>query len=297
MKIGVDWGGTKIEAVLINSSDGAEINRLRVDSPQDDYEAIIKGVVDLIKKISTSYENFTVGIGMPGSLHPETGLVQVSNTKALENKPVKKDLESMLGYEVKIANDADCLALSEAIDGAGIGYSSVFAVILGTGVGAGYVVDEKLIEGPNKLTGEWGQNPIPGPMDDYEKGIKRHCGRIGAIEVFISGPGLEQYYEHLKGTKISSREIISLYRENDKLASTVMDNYFERVARSFSTFINILDPEVIVCGGGMSDIPELYDEIPKRIIPYIASDFFLTPIVKAQHGNSSGVRGAAFLWD
>jgi len=297
MKIGVDWGGTKIEAVLINSSDGAEINRLRVDSPQDDYEAIIKGVVDLIKKISASYENFTVGIGMPGSLHPETGLVQVSNTKALENKPVKKDLESMLGYEVKIANDADCLALSEAIDGAGKGYSSVFAVILGTGVGAGYVVDEKLIEGPNKLTGEWGQNPIPGPMDDYEKGIKRHCGRIGAIEVFISGPGLEQYYEHLKGTKISSREIISLYRENDKLASTVMDNYFERVTRSFSTFINILDPEVIVCGGGMSDIPELYDEIPKRIIPYIASDFFLTPIVKAQHGNSSGVRGAAFLWD
>ena len=297
MKIGVDWGGTKIEAVLINSSDGAEINRLRVDSPQDDYEAIIKSVVDLIKKISTSYENFTVGIGMPGSLHPETGLVQVSNTKALENKPVKKDLESMLGYEVKIANDADCLALSEAIDGAGKGYSSVFAVILGTGVGAGYVVDEKLIEGPNKLTGEWGQNPIPGPMDDYEKRIKRHCGRIGAIEVFISGPGLAQYYEHLKGTKISSREIISLYRENDKLASTVMDNYFERVARSFSTFINILDPEVIVCGGGMSDIPELYDEIPKRIIPYIASDFFLTPIVKAQHGNSSGVRGAAFLWD
>lgn len=297
MKIGVDWGGTKIEAVLINSSDGAEINRLRVDSPQDDYEAIIKGVVDLIKKISASYENFTVGIGMPGSLHPETGLVQVSNTKALENKPVKKDLESMLGYEVKIANDADCLALSEAIDGAGKGYSSVFAVILGTGVGAGYVVDEKLIEGPNKLTGEWGQNPIPGPMDDYEKGIKRHCGRIGAIEVFISGPGLEQYYEHLKGKRVSSREIISLYRENDKLASTVMDNYFERVARSFSTFINILDPEVIVCGGGMSDIPELYDEIPKRIIPYIASDFFLTPIVKAQHGNSSGVRGAAFLWD
>ena len=297
MKIGVDWGGTKIEAVLINSSDGAEINRLRVDSPQDDYEAIIKGVVDLIKKISASYKNFTVGIGMPGSLHPETGLVQVSNTKALENKPVKKDLESMLGYEVKIANDADCLALSEAIDGAGKGYSSVFAVILGTGVGAGYVVDEKLIEGPNKLTGEWGQNPIPGPMDDYEKGIKRHCGRIGAIEVFISGPGLEQYYEHLKGKRVSSREIISLYRENDKLASTVMDNYFERVARSFSTFINILDPEVIVCGGGMSDIPELYDEIPKRIIPYIASDFFLTPIVKAQHGNSSGVRGAAFLWD
>src|SRR5210317_2111744 len=297
MKVGIDWGGTKIEGIVLDPITGKELIRKRVDAPKDNYNEIINTVYKLITDISSDYKEFTVGIGMPGSLHPETGLVQVSNTKALEGQPVKKDLESMLGYEVKIANDADCLALSEAIDGAGKGYSSVFAVILGTGVGAGYVIDEKLIEGPNKLTGEWGQNPIPGPMDDYEKGIKRHCGRIGAIEVFISGPGLEQYYEHLKGTKIPSREIISLYRENDKLASTVMDNYFERVTRSFSTFINILDPEVIVCGGGMSDIPELYDEIPKRIIPYIASDVFLTPIVKATHGNSSGVRGAAFLWD
>jgi len=243
MKIGVDWGGTKIEAVLINGQDKSEVNRIRIDSPQDNYEKIIQSIVNLINEISSPIEDFSVGIGMPGSLHPETGLVQVSNSKVLENKPVKSDLEAALGYEIKIANDADCLALSEAIDGAGKDHNSVFAVIMGTGVGAGYVVDKKLIEGPNKLTGEWGQNPIPGPMDEYENTIKRHCGRIGAIEVFISGPGLEQYYEFLSNNKLSSREIISLYREQDETALIVMNDYFERVARSFSSFINILDPE------------------------------------------------------
>ena len=296
MKIGVDWGGTKIEAVAIDPVDGSEIKRTRIDAPQDDYEKLILSVVNLVNQISEPFKNFTVGVGMPGSLHPQTGLVQVSNTKILENKPVKADLEQALGYEIKIANDADCLALSEAVDGAGKNQKQVFAVILGTGVGAGYVVNKELIEGPNKLTGEWGQNPIPGPMDEYERSIKRHCGRVGAIEMFISGPGLEQHYDFLSGKKITSKEIVKLYREQDETASLVMDNYFERVARSFSSFVNILDPEIIVCGGGMSDIDELYDEIPKRIIPYLASDFFLTPIVKAMHGNSSGVRGAAFLW-
>ena len=296
MKIGVDWGGTKIEAVVIDPIDGSEIKRTRIDAPQNDYEKIILSVVNLVNQISEPFKNFTVGVGMPGSLHPQTGLVQVSNTKILENKPVKADLEQALGYEIIIANDADCLALSEAVDGAGKNQKQVFAVILGTGVGAGYVVNKELIEGPNKLTGEWGQNPIPGPMDEYERSIKRHCGRVGAIEMFISGPGLEQHYDFLSGKKITSKEIVKLYREQDETASLVMDNYFERVARSFSSFVNILDPEIIVCGGGMSDIDELYDEIPKRIIPYLASDFFLTPIVKAIHGNSSGVRGAAFLW-
>ena len=296
MKIGVDWGGTKIEAVAIDPVDGSEIKRTRIDAPQDDYGKLILSLVNLVNQISEPFKNFTVGVGMPGSLHPQTGLVQVSNTKILENKPVKADLEQALGYEIKIANDADCLALSEAVDGAGKNQNQVFAVILGTGVGAGYVVNKELIEGPNKLTGEWGQNPIPGPMDEYEKTIKRHCGRVGAIEVFISGPGLEQHYDFLSGKKINSKEIVKLYREKDETASIAMDNYFERVARSFSSFVNILDPEIIVCGGGMSDIDEIYDEIPKRIIPYLASDFFLTPIVKAMHGNSSGVRGAAFLW-
>tara|TARA_Y100001970_G_C14151021_1_gene812720 strand:- start:656 stop:1549 length:894 start_codon:yes stop_codon:yes gene_type:complete len=296
MKIGIDWGGTKIEAIGIDSKDGSEKNRIRIDSPKDNYKEIISAVAHLVKEITIDEKDFTVGIGMPGSLHPDTGLVQVSNTKALENMPVKKDIEKELGFEVKIANDADCLALSEAIDGAGKNYKTVFAVILGTGVGAGYVVNKELVEGPNKLSGEWGQNPIPGPMDDYEKTIKRHCGRIGAIEMFISGPGLENHYKYKSGRSLNSREIIDLYRVNDELAIQVMDEYFERTARSFSTFINILDPEVIVCGGGMSEVDELYDEVPNRIIPYIASNFFSTPIVKAEHGSSSGVRGAAYLW-
>ena len=297
MKIGVDWGGTKIEAIAIDPNSGSETNRLRVDSPKDNYEEIIDKVVWLINEITKGIPSFTVGIGMPGSIHPETNLVQVSNTKALENKPVKMDIENQLGYDIKIANDADCLALSEAIDGAGSEHNSVFAVILGTGVGAGYSVNKQIIVGPNKLTGEWGQNPIPGPMDDYEKSIKRHCGRIGAIEVFLSGPGLENHFNFISKAKKTSREIVSLYEENDPIATDVMDVYFERIARSFSSFVNILDPDIIVCGGGMSEIDDIYSEVPKRIIPYIASNFFLTPIVKATHGSSSGVRGAAHLWN
>ena len=297
MKIGIDWGGTKIEAIAIDPLNGEELNRIRIDSPKNNYEEIISKVAGLIKEISNGSSNFTVGIGMPGSIHPKTNLVQVSNTKALENKSVKEDLETKLGYEIKIANDADCLALSEAIDGAGEKYKSVFAVILGTGVGAGYSLNKQIVIGPNRLTGEWGQNPIPGPMDDYEKSIKRHCGRVGAIEVFISGPGLENHYGFLTNTKKSSREIVSLFKEGESDAKKAMDIYFERIARSFSTFVNILDPDVIVCGGGMSEIDNIYEEIPKRIVPYIASNYFLTPIVKAKHGSSSGVRGAAHLWD
>ena len=296
MKIGLDWGGTKLEAVALDPITNEELVRNRIDSPKDDYQKILNAVCALISDTAGQTKDITVGIGMPGSLHPKTGLVQVSNTKALEGQDVKTDLEKKLGHDVRIANDADCLALSEAIDGSGKDFNSVFAVILGTGVGAGYVVDKQLIVGPNKLTGEWGQNPIPGPMDEYEKSVKRHCGRVGAIEVFLSGPGLENWYEFSTGNKNNSREVINLFREGDSEAVELMDKYFERTARAFSTFINILDPDVVVLGGGMSDIDELYQEIPRKIIPYLASDIFLTPIVKAKHGSSSGVRGAAHLW-
>ena len=296
MKIGLDWGGTKLEAIALDPVTNEELDRNRIDSPQDDYPKIIDAVCNLILDTANNEKDITVGIGMPGSLHPETGLVQVSNTKVLEGKDVKKDLETKLGIEIKFANDADCLALSEAIDGAGRDYSSVFAVILGTGVGAGYVVGKQLLVGPNKLTGEWGQNPIPGPMDEYEKSIKRHCGRVGAIEVFLSGPGLENWYEFKTNRKITSRDVVQLYRDGDTEAMEIMNKYFERTARAFSSFVNILDPDVIVCGGGMSEIEEIYEILPEKIIPYIASDIFLTPIVKAKHGASSGVRGAAHLW-
>jgi fructokinase len=296
MKIGLDWGGTKLEAIALDPLTNEEIVRNRVDSPKDNYQKIIDTVYNLILETAGKEKNITVGIGMPGSLHPKTGLVQVSNTKALEGQDVKNDIEAKLGFEVKIANDADCLALSEAVDGAGKDYNSVFAVILGTGVGAGYVIEKKLISGPNKLTGEWGQNPIPGPMDEYEKSVKRHCGRVGAIEVFLSGPGLENWYEFKTNNKKSSRDIVELYRNENNIALEIMDTYFERTARAFSSFVNILDPDVIVCGGGMSEINEIYDILPEKIIPYLASDIFLTPIIKAKHGSSSGVRGAAHLW-
>ena len=296
MKIGLDWGGTKLVAIALDPITNEELARNRIDSPKDDYQKILSTVCNLITDTAGQTKDITVGIGMPGSLHPKTGLVQVSNTKALEGKDVKTDIEKKLGIEVKIANDADCLALSEAIDGAGKNYNSVFAVIMGTGVGAGYVVDKQLVVGPNKLTGEWGQNPIPGPMDDYEKSMKRHCGRIGAIEVFLSGPGLENWFEYTSGIKKNSREVVNLFKNGDKVAVEVMKKYFERTARAFSTFVNILDPDVIVCGGGMSEIDEIYSELPQLIIPYLASDIFLTPVTKAEHGASSGVRGAAHLW-
>ena len=296
MKIGLDWGGTKLEAIALDPVTNEELARNRIDSPKDDYPKIIDAVYNLILDTANNEKEITVGIGMPGSLHPETGLVQVSNTKALEGRDVKKDLETKLGLEIKFANDADCLALSEAIDGAGKEFNSVFAVIIGTGVGAGYVVGKQLIVGPNKLTGEWGQNPIPGPMDEYERSVKRHCGRVGAIEVFLSGPGLENWYEFLTGTQKTSREVVELYRSGNDAATETMDKYFERTAKAFSTFVNTIDPDVIVCGGGMSDVDEIYKEIPERIIPYLASDIFLTPVLKAKHGSSSGVRGAAHLW-
>ena len=296
MKIGLDWGGTKLEAIALDPATNEELARNRIDSPKDDYPKIIDAVYNLILDTANNEKEITVGIGMPGSLHPETGLVQVSNTKALEGRDVKKDLETKLGLEIKFANDADCLALSEAIDGAGKEFNTVFAVIIGTGVGAGYVVGKQLIVGPNKLTGEWGQNPIPGPMDEYERSVKRHCGRVGAIEVFLSGPGLENWYEFFTGNQKSSREVVELYRSGDDAACETMDKYFERTAKAFSTFVNAIDPDVIVCGGGMSDVDEIYKEIPERIIPYLASDIFLTPVLKAKHGSSSGVRGAAHLW-
>ena len=297
MKIGIDWGGTKIEGIVLDPSSGEEVVRKRVEAPKENYDSIIETVRNLIFDISKDFDKFSVGIGMPGSLHPKTGLVQVSNTEALEGKNVKADLETLLGYKIKIANDADCLAVSESIDGSAKNYESVFAIIMGTGVGAGFTYKNQLVVGPNKLTGEWGQNPIPGPMDDYEKSVQRHCGRVGAIEVFLSGPGLENYYKFITNEHKSSKEIVELYRTNEEQAVEIMSTYFERTARAFSTIVNILDPDVIVCGGGMSEINEMYDEIPKRIIRYIASDFFHTPILKAQHGSSSGVRGAALLWE
>ena len=295
MKVGIDWGGTKIEGIVLEPSTGKELLRKRVDAPKDNYEEIINKVCELINDISDNFDDFSVGIGMPGSLHPETGLVQVSNTKALEGQNVKNDLEKKLGYEVKIANDADCLAVSESIDGSGMNYDSVFAVIMGTGVGAGYTFRNQLVVGPNKLTGEWGQNPIPGPMDDYEKSVKRHCGRVGAIEVFLSGPGLENFYSFITNESKTSKDIVELFRNGDKVSKQIMDKYFERTARSFSSIVNILDPDAISLGGGVSNMKQIYGNINSKLKKYVFSDTVNTKVLKNIHGDSSGVRGAAWL--
>ena len=295
MKIGLDWGGTKLEAIALDPLTNEEIARNRVDSPKDNYQKIIDTVHNLILETAGKEKNITVGIGMPGSLHPKTGLVQVSNTKALEGQDVKNDIEAKLGFEVKIANDADCLALSEAVDGAGKDYNSVFAVILGTGVGAGYVVEKKLISGPNKLTGEWGQNPIPGPMDEYEKSVKRHCGRVGAIEVFLSGPGLENWYEFKTNNKKSSRDIVELYRNENDIALEIMDIYFERTARAFSSFVNILDPDAFIFGGGVSNEIDFLSEIESMVKKFVIGKEYEGVFLKPKFGDASGVRGAARL--
>ena len=301
---GIDLGGTKIEGVILESKSNPKvIVRERISTEAEKgYQHIISQIVRLVEILSqkTGLTPATIGIGTPGSIDPRTGKMKNSNSTALNGQPLFEDVSKALKCEIKMANDANCFALAETKMGViREEYPEaqvVFGVIMGTGVGAGYVVDKQLVVGPNKLTGEWGQNPIPGPMDDYEKSMKRHCGRIGAIEVFLSGPGLENWFEYTSGIKKNSREVVNLFKNGDKVAVKVMKKYFERTARAFSTFVNILDPDIIVCGGGMSEIDEIYSELPQLIIPYIASDIFLTPVTKAEHGASSGVRGAAHLW-
>jgi fructokinase len=294
-RVGIDWGGTKLEGILLSPA-GRELGRKRVMTPRGSYRGILSAVTDLALHMAEGIDCWSLGIGMPGSLAPGSGLVQVSNTEELEGRPVKSDLEALIGREVRIANDADCLAVSEARDGAGQGKGVVFAAILGTGVGAGLVVDGRLIVGPNRLTGEWGQNPIPGPMDDYERSVSRHCGRVGAIEALLSGPGLSASHRARAGEAFSPEQILSSYREGCPIACGTMELYFERAARAFSSVVNLLDPDVIVCGGGMSGISELYGEVPRRILRHVASARFETPILPSLHGASSGVRGAAWLW-
>ena len=296
VKLGIDWGGTKVEGVLLTREEGKELKRVRIASPKGDYEETLVAIANFIGEFVEEYDDWTVGIGMPGSLAPKTGLVQVSNLEKVEGRPVKTDLERLLGYEVRIENDANCLALSEATDGAGADYGTVFAVILGTGVGGGIVVNKRLVVGPNKITGEWGQNPIRGPRNEYELSVKRHCGTVGTVEALASGPALKNYYTHISGREESTHKIIELYRAGEEVAKQCLDTYFERLARSLSTVINILDPDVIVVGGGISEVDEIYTELPKKLPTYVASDDFVTPIVKAKYGATSGVRGAAHLW-
>ena len=285
MRIGVDLGGTKIEALALDAA-GREVFRKRVLTPRGDYAATLEAVVALVKEIGPG----TVGIGIPGALSRVTGLVKNANSTWLIGRPLKQDLERALGREVRLDNDANCFALSEAIDGAGEGAPVVFGVILGTGVGAGIVVDRRLLVGRNAIAGEWGHNPLPLPAAADLPLPACYCGRSGCIETYLSGPGLERDHEALTQQKLDAREIVALDGE-------ALDRYIQRLARALAGVINVLDPDVIVLGGGMSNVERLYTEVPRRWARHVFSDQVATRLVRNAHGDSSGVRGAAWLWD
>jgi fructokinase len=284
MRIGIDLGGTKIEAIAL---DGArEVLRRRVPTPRGDYESTIAAVSSLVREIGAG----TVGVGIPGALSRVSGLVKNANSTWLIGKPLKGDLESAIGREVRLANDANCFALSEATDGAGQGAEVVFGVILGTGVGGGIVVRGKVLSGPNAIAGEWGHNPLPAPGPEDLPLPACYCGRAGCIETFLSGPGLTRDYQRFTGKQLAPEEIVSLDDE-------AVGRYEARLARALASVINVLDPDVIVLGGGMSNVGRLYTEVPRLWSKHVFSDHVATRLVRNAHGDSSGVRGAAWLWD
>jgi fructokinase len=297
MRIGIDLGGTKIEIIAIDES-GKELARKRVVTPQGDYPGILNTIVRLINDIEAiTKQSGSIGIGTPGALSPATGLMRNSNSVCLNGKPVKKDLEQLLKRPLRMANDANCFALSEATDGAAKDAAVVFGVIVGTGTGAGVVVNQKVLTGPNAIAGEWGHNPLPWPQDIERPGPDCYCGKQGCIETFLSGPGFERDYQLETGKLLRASDIVGLADEGDAQAEQCLRRYEDRMARSLSHIINVLDPDVIVLGGGMSNVQRLYKNVPSIWGNYVFSDVVLTRMEPPMFGDSSGVRGAAWLWE
>ncbi len=298
-RIGIDLGGTKIEAVVMGP--GSRIlARRRVASPQD-YDGQIAAIVALVERAERetgASAPLRVGIGHPGAISPATGLMKNSNTLCLNDRPLKADLEHALGREVRMANDADCLAVSEQADGAAAGATPVFAVILGTGVGGGIVVDGRLLRGPNAIAGEWGHNPLPWPRPEWNEvpGPPHWDGRHGAIESYLSGPGLARDHLEVTGDALRGEQIVERAQAGDGACGETLARYEDRLARALASIINVLDPAVIVLGGGLSRIERLYRNVPALWGRWVFSDRVETRLVAARHGDSSGVRGAAWLW-
>ncbi len=293
MRIGIDLGGTKTEAIALGD-DGEELMRHRVPTRRETYDDVIETVVELVRHVESELgSSASVGAGTPGAISPATGLIKNANLTPLNGRELDRDLSNALDREVRVANDADCLALSEATDGAGASFQTVFAVILGTGVGGGITVDRRIVSGPNAIGGEWGHNPLPWPTGAESEGPNCYCGRSGCIETYLSGPGLSADHERAVAATLTSQEIAAgvLPGTADSMA-----RYVDRLARSLATVINILDPHVIVLAGGMSQIPDLGEDVADRWGRYVFSDRVDTHITGAVHGDSSGVRGAAWLW-
>ncbi len=283
-RIGIDLGGTKIEALALDAT-GREVFRKRIPTPRGDYGATISAVQSLVREIGEG----SVGIGIPGAESRATGLIKNANSTWLIGKPLAKDLEAALGRPVRLENDANCFALSEATDGAGKGAPVVFGVILGTGVGGGIVVDGKVIRGANAIAGEWGHNALPQPVNQDFPLPPCYCGRAGCIESYLSGPGLSRDHERVTGERLAPEQVV--------LHEKTMARYEERLARALASVINVLDPEVIVLGGGMSNVARLYTQVPRLWGRHVFSDQVATRLVPPVHGDSSGVRGAAWLWN
>ena len=296
LRIGVDLGGSKIEIIALAAT-GRPVLRRRVATPQGDYSGILKVITELVTGAEEELGcSAPVGVCTPGAISPTTGLLKNSNSVCLNGKPLQADLRQYLQREVRIANDADCFALSEASDGAASGAASVFGVIVGTGTGGGLVVAGRLLAGPNAIAGEWGHNPLPWPNDQERPGPPCYCGKTGCIETWLSGPGLERDYLQATGLAIKAELIAERKRHGEPAAVACMQRYTDRMARALATVINLVDPEVIVVGGGVGNIEDLYDEVPQAWGRYVFSDSVATRLIRPLHGDSSGVRGAAWLW-
>jgi len=299
MRIGIDLGGTKIEGVVLDDAGEVRFQR-RVMTPRDDYDGTITAIAGLVAAAESAVGCLcTVGMGIPGAETPATGLIKNANSTWLNGRPCRADLSQALGRDVRLANDANCLAVSEATDGAGAGAAVVFAVILGTGTGGGLVVHGQLVVGANAIGGEWGHNPLPQPTDEERPGPACYCGRFGCIETFLSGPGLAADYARRtpREDRPTSEQVVERALGGEPAAMTALDVWEDRLARSVATVINVVDPDVIVIGGGLSRIERIYTNVPARWGRYIFSDRVVTRLVRAAHGDASGVRGAAWLWE
>ncbi|MBI1423630.1 MAG: fructokinase [Gammaproteobacteria bacterium] len=296
MRIGIDLGGTKIEGIALDDNGGI-LYRERIDTPRDDYRATVDAICQLINTIEqqTNLQG-SIGIGIPGTISPATGLVKNANSTWLIGQPLNKDLEAQLQRPVRIANDANCFAVSEAVDGAAKGAEIVFGVIIGTGTGGGICINGKPLVGANAIGGEWGHNPLPWPQPDELPGPKCYCGLHGCIETWLSGTGFTNRFREYTGKSLRAPEIIALAEQGDAQAEQAMQQYEQRMARALASIINVIDPQVIVLGGGMSNVQRLYDAVPRLWGEYVFSDRVDTKLIPPKHGDSSGVRGAAWLW-
>jgi len=298
MRLGIDLGGTKTEVLALGDR-GEELLRHRVPTPNNDYGNIVRAIHDLVCGAESKLGCYgSVGIAIPGAISRKTGLVKNANSTRLIGHPFDKDLGMALHREVRIENDANCFALSEAADGAGAGYGIIFGVIAGTGVGSGICINGRVVAGAHGIAGEWGHNPLPAPRgpQEIDDPPRCYCGRNGCVEAWCSGPALVRLYEARTGRMVSVPEIVDAARQGDAAAVAEMENFYDRLARSLASVVSILDPDVIVMGGGLSNIEALYTELPPRVEHYAFTPEGPTNIVKNKHGDSSGVRGAAWLW-